>query len=211
MELYIIGCGGNAKIIVDICELNGYTVKGFFDDKYNDTEQRDQIIYHQYKIIGNIKDIQQYPNINIINSIGDCSVRRKIYLILSNISLLWINCIHPESYISPTAELGHGNVICRGAVINSDTKIGNFNLVNTYAIIEHDCVIGDFNHFAPKSTVCGGVKIGCINLLGAGSTVIPGKTINNNNIIGSMSAIVTNFDSNVVITGIPGKILKYVT
>ena len=32
MEVYIIGCGGNSKVVTDICELNNYIIKGFFDD-----------------------------------------------------------------------------------------------------------------------------------------------------------------------------------
>ncbi len=33
-QVYIIGCGGNSKIVVDICLLNGYEIMGIFDDKF---------------------------------------------------------------------------------------------------------------------------------------------------------------------------------
>jgi acetyltransferase EpsM len=208
MQVYIIGCGGNAKVITDICELNKYEIMGFFDDKYNNEKK---IIYRGHKIIGKISDICNYGGINIINSIGDCKIRKKIVTLLENNKLNWINCVHPNSYITSTVDIGIGNVICYGAVINSDTKIGNFNLINTNAIIEHDCYIGDFNHIAPKSTVCGGITIGDTNLLGAGTTIIPGIKIGNNNIIGAMSAIIRNIDNNSVVIGIPGKIIKQTT
>ena len=35
MEVYIIGSGGNAKVVIDICELNNYKILGLFDDKYH--------------------------------------------------------------------------------------------------------------------------------------------------------------------------------
>lgn len=34
MDVYIIGCGCNSKIVIDISELNKYNIMGFFDDKY---------------------------------------------------------------------------------------------------------------------------------------------------------------------------------
>lgn len=205
MDVYIIGCGGNGKVVADICELNGYCIKGFFDDKYNNTSQ---LVYHKYQIIGKIDDIFNHQNINIINSIGDCIGRKKIYTRVQDLHLNWINCIHPNSYISSTAKIGLGNIICFGVFINSDARLGDFNLVNTYAIIEHDCLVGDFNHIAPKTTLCGGITVGNLNLLGAGTTIIPGKSIGSSNIIGAMSAIINNIQDNCTVVGVPGQIIK---
>lgn len=205
MELYIIGSGGNCKIIIDLCELLNYKIKGIFDDKYNGTEIT---IYKNNKIIDNIDGIKNYSKINIVNSIGDNNARFNIYKKLENLELNWINLIHPHTYISNSAILGVGNIIFYGAFINSDAKIGNHNLINTYSVIEHDCIIGDFNHFAPKSTICGGVKFGNLNLMGVGASAIPLKTVGNNNKVGGMTVLINNFESDNTIVGIPGKIIK---
>lgn len=202
-EVYLIGCGGNAKVVIDICEKIPYKIMGIFDDKYAGNIIN---VYHKYSVIGSIDHIAEYTKINIINTVGDCNARNKIYQKLNNLDLNWINCIHPNSYISPTAKIGYGNIICYGAFINSDTVIGNFNLINTCAIIEHDCEIGDTNHFAPKTTLCGTVRIGNFNLIGAGTTIIPNKKIGNNNIIGAMTVIINNFENDNTIIGVPGKI-----
>lgn len=201
MDVYIIGCGGNSKVVIDICELCGYKILGIFDDKNNGN----YIGYKQYKIIGKISDIPKYGNINIINSIGNNNIRKKIYDSLIDHKLNWINCIHPNAYIVGNVKMGIGNIICYGAFINSDAIIGNFNLVNTYAIIEHDCSIGNFNHLAPRSTLCGGITIVDLNLIGASSTIIPCKKIGSNNIIGALSVIICDFYDNNLIVGIPGK------
>jgi len=217
MEVYIIGCGGNSKVVIDICELCNYRIMGIFDDKYDDSNDWDSadtlvMAYKQYKIIGKICDIPNYFNINIINiiniinSVGNNTFREKVFKELSNSNLNWINCIHPNTYIAPTAKIGIGNIICYGAFINSDTVIGDFNLVNTYAIIEHDCVIGNFNHFAPRSTLCGGIIVQNVNLLGASSTVIPCKKIGNHNIIGAQTVIINDFCDDNLIVGVPGKV-----
>ena len=202
MEIYIVGCGGNGKIVVDICELNKYHIMGIFDDKYDGN-----IIYtyKNYQVIGKISDIPKYGKINIINSIGDNHIRKKICESIPSCELNWINCVHPNSYVVDNAKIGIGNIICYGAFINSDASVGNFNLINTNAIIEHDCIIGDFNHLAPRSTLCGGITIGNINLLGAATTIIPCKKIGDKNIIGAQTLIINNFNDSNLIVGVPGK------
>lgn len=202
MDVYIIGCGGNSKVIIDICELKKYNVVGLFDDKYDGNQIE---IYKKYKLIGIIDDVFKYSQINIINSIGDNKLRYKIYKQFSSLDFNWINCIHPNTYISSTAKIGIGNIICYGAFLNCDILIGNFNLINTYSIIEHDCLIGNFNHIAPKTTLCGTVSIGNLNLLGTGSTFIPNTKIGNKNKIGAMTVIIKEFSDNNIIVGIPGK------
>ena len=206
-DVYIIGCGGNSKVIVEICELNKYVIKGFFDDRHNLARDNG---HTKYKIIGTTDDIKNYPRIKIINSIGDNEIRKKICDKLNdeNLNLEWINCIHPDSHISTTVKLGMGNIICYGSFINSCVSIGNFNLLNTYSIVEHDSIICDFNHVAPRTTLCGNTFIGNINLLGASSTFIPNKRIGNKNIIGAMTLIIDNFGDNNLIVGIPGTIKK---
>ncbi|BCS83208.1 acetyltransferase domain protein [Cotonvirus japonicus] len=205
MEVYIIGCGGNSKIIIDICLLKGYTISGIFDDTYSGTITEK---YCNINLIGNINDIKKYNDINIINSIGNNNIRLNIYNELKYLKLNWINCIHPNINISPSANIGIGNIICNGVIINSDVKIGNFNLINTYTLIEHDCVIGDFNHLAPRTTLCGGIKIGNLNLLGASMTAIPNISIGNANTIGCMTGLIKNIDDNNTVVGVPGKIIK---
>jgi acetyltransferase EpsM len=204
MDIYIIGCGGNAKVVVDICELNKYNVVGFFDDKFVSEEQ----IYHKYKIVGKICDVVHHPGCNIVNSIGDCKTRQKIFDELRSLQLNWVNCIHPNSYISKTAKIGKGNIICCGSFINCDAKLGDFNLVNTHSVIEHDCRLGNFNHIGPSSTLCGSIQVGNTNLFGAGTTVIPGKIIGNFNIIGAMSAVINDINDNCTVVGIPAKVIK---
>lgn len=206
MELYIIGCGGNSKVVIDMCKLNGYNIIGCFDDKYKGHKHE---FYQDIHVIGKIKDILNYSSANIVNSIGDIHTRKRIFdLLESHTGLNWINCRHPQSYISPTVKLGRGNIICYGSMINAATLIGDFNLINTYSIIEHDCSIGDFNHFAPKVALCGGITVGNFNLFGVGSSIIPNKKIGNKNVIAAMSVIINDYDSNHLITGIPGKLRK---
>lgn len=200
MEVYIIGAGGNCKIVIDICRANKYHIKGIFDDYKTDSP------YKNIPIIGTTQLLAEMSHINVINSIGDIANKCKINSNLPKLN--WINCIHPDTYIADSVSLGIGNIICYGSVINSDTVIGNHNLINTKAIIEHDCVIGNYNHFAPNSTICGGVVINDNNLIGTGASIIPNITVGSSNIIGAMAAIINNQSDRQTVVGVPGKVIK---
>lgn len=201
MEVYIIGAGGNCKIIIDICRANKYHIKGIFDDYKTDSP------YENIPILGTTQLLAEMSNVNVVNSIGDITTKRQINACLSP-NLNWINCIHPNAYVSNSVRLGVGNIICYGAVVNSDAVIGDHNLINTRAIIEHDCIVGNYNHFAPNSTICGGVVINDNNLIGTGASIIPNITVGSSNIIGAMAAIINNQSDRQTVVGVPGKVIK---
>lgn len=199
MEVYIIGAGNNCKIIIEILKKLKYEIIGIFDD---DIKKNGNLC--GIPICGRIENILNYKSIKIVNSIGCCQTRKKINDKIG-CHADWINCIHPEAIISDNVILGVGNIICRGAVINTHSKIGNHNLINTNCIIEHDCIIGDYNHIAPASILCGGINLGHKNLIGANSTIIPNINIGNNNIIGAAACLIKSIQNNTKNIGIPAK------
>ena len=209
-NIYVIGCGGNSKIVVDICILNKIKINGYFDDSFHDKSANTKSTYMNIPVVGTTNDIPIDNTIYLINSIGDIKTRKKINdkIMESNKNAKWPNCIHPSSYISPTAKLGIGNIICHQAVINSDAIIGDHNLINTRAIIEHDCCIKDYNHVAPNSTLCGNVDIKNNTLIGASATIIPGIRIGNNCVIGANSTVIKNIQNNDIVAGSPSKSIK---
>jgi sugar O-acyltransferase (sialic acid O-acetyltransferase NeuD family) len=196
-NVYIVGCGGNGKIVIDICEKNGHNIMGIYDDNLNCK------VYKNYKLIGPIDQLTDMKNINIINSIGSIEVRKNIFNKFPNLN--WINCIDPSANIQDTVIMGKGNIICTGAIINADAHIGDYNLINTCAIIEHDCVVGDNNHIAPTSVLCGGVTIGNNNLLGVKVAIIPGINVGDGNIIGAGSVVIRNITNENTVVGVPAK------
>lgn len=202
MDVYIIGFGGNARVVADICALNANNVVGYFDDWIEDP-----------LVLGKIDCLlsKKWQSIRLINAIGDVKVRQTIYHRLKEIEVDWINCIHPTAIISPSVKMSIGNIIGANVVINAGVTIGSFNLINTGSVLEHDCVVGDFNHLAPRSTFCGSVKIGQLNLIGANSTVIPGLTIGNENVVGSMCAVTTNIGYYQKMVGIPNRSINDIT
>lgn len=198
MELYIIGCGGHAKQIIDAFESKNIKITGFFDDSKTGT-------FRNYKIYGKISDIEKYSDITLFNAIGDNKVRKNICDKYNMYT--YINCIHDRAYVSRDVVMGYGNYVGPNATINPDTKIGNFNIFNYNSCIGHDTIIGDYNHFAPSSCLTGWISIGNNNFICANSTIIPKIIMKDNIVLGAGSTLIKDVEIEGTYVGSPAKLI----
>ena len=93
--------------------------------------------------------------------------------------------------------------------MNRGSSIGKHTIINTNATVDHDCHLGDFVHIAPGATLCGGVKVGNGTLIGANATVLPNCKIGKNVSVGAGAVVTTDLPDNVVVAGVPAKIIKH--
>jgi len=183
--LIIIGFGGHAKVAANIAKLCGYQPHHLDDDEK-----------HKEYVLGTTEMIGKFyaSDTCYFCAIGDNKIRRKI---MEENNVKWINLIHPSAQVSEfRAQMGVGNMICAGSVIEPETFIGNGNIFNTNSSVNHDCVINDFNHIGPGTNICGGVVMGDENLFGVGSSVIPNVIIGSRNLFGAGSVIVHDMYTN---------------
>ncbi len=61
--------------------------------------------------------------------------------------------IHPSAIISESAQIGKGNLILHGAIINTNVKTGVSCLINSGALIDHDCILHDGVHVNLHTTM----------------------------------------------------------
>lgn len=195
-KLVIIGNGGHAKVIRDIISKTTNNFSGFYDDQTSSSEN----------YLGSISKISECKD-GIICAIGSNEVRKRI--VTNYLNLYWSTVIHPSSILAESFYIGHGTMICAGAIIQTDVKIGRHCIINTKASIDHDCIIEDFVHIAPGSTLCGNVKVGELTFVGAGTTVKNGITIGKNVTIGCGSNIVSDIPDNCMVYGNPCKVIKF--
>jgi len=199
-KIGIIGCGGNAKVIIDIIyEIGNYEIIGIYDD-YKEG------LFETIPILGKINDINCSTGVDCyVIAIGNDVVRKKIYE--TNILLNWEILIHPKTIISKKVKIDIGTVIFAGAIIQPDVSIGKHCIINTGASIDHETNIGDFTSICPKTTICGQVNIGSCSFIGANATVIQCLNVGNNCTVGAGSVIIRDIENNCKIVGNPGKII----
>jgi sugar O-acyltransferase (sialic acid O-acetyltransferase NeuD family) len=197
-ELYILGAGGHAKVIIEIAELLEYKIAGVFDQNENIKNILNYPVSQDFQIL-----LKQQ---NIFFAFGNNQSRKK------NSESFRSNCfnlIHPSTVISKNIDLGCGNAIMAGVVINSSVKIGDFCIINTSASIDHDCEIGNYAHVSPKVALAGNVKVKEGAQIGIGACVKQNITIGKWAIVGAGAVVINDVPDYAVVVGNPSRIIKY--
>lgn len=198
-QLAIVGASGHGKVIADIAEQLGFTVK-FYDDAYPTKTH----IEH-WPIQGTCADLIALHTtpIDVVVAIGNNEIRQQKIQLLQKNSFNLITLIHPTAVISKYAVIAAGTVVFAGAIINAFAKVGEGCIINTSAVVEHDCTLGDFTHICPNVALAGGVVVGSKSWVGIGSQVRQLITIGDNCLIGAGSTVVKNIPNNATVFGSP--------
>lgn len=120
-----------------------------------------------------------------------------------------VNIIHPRAFVSPSAQLGYGNLILAGAVVHTNSIVGNGCIINTNSVVEHDNVIGDYAQISPAATLCGYVEIGHHSFISANSTLIPSIKVAPNTTIGAGAVVINDIlEEYCLYAGVPAALKK---
>ena len=137
-NLLLIGRGGHCSSVLDsVLSLGDYGKIGIIDEKGDSL--------FSVPVIGTDEDLERlysegFKNAFIIvGSVGDTSVRKKIYKRLKEIGFEIETIIDPSALIAVGCEIGEGTFVGKNAVVNSGTKTDECTIINTGSIVEHDC------------------------------------------------------------------------
>ena len=205
MNIILIGDSGHGKVIADIVKSNGDYVVAKLDDKYSETFSENSCFYGP---VSKVKEVIEEQHAKVIVSIGSNTIRKKIVERLNLLDEDYAICIHNQTIISSSANIGLGTVIMPGAILNADARIGNHSIINSSSVIEHECAIGDFCHISPGSIMTGGVELGEGVHIGAGATVIPLKKVKQWSVVGAGSVVIEDIKEFSTAVGIPAKVIK---
>jgi sugar O-acyltransferase (sialic acid O-acetyltransferase NeuD family) len=196
-DIYILGAGGHAKVIVELAEETGYNIQGIVDDDHH--------IEHIFQYEVSHKSDVLMGKQNIFFALGNNRSRQKNSL---KYYAPEFNLIHPSSIISKRTEFGVGNAVMAGVVINSSVKIGNHCIINTSACIDHDCEIKDFVHISPNASLAGNVKVLEGAQVGIGATIKQNITIGKWAVVGAGAVVIRDVPDNATVVGCPARIIN---
>lgn len=204
----IIGAGDHAKVLLDILLEQDVTVIGLTDKNIS----KGNCIYG-VSVIGDDSEILKYETdeielVNGIGSVGNTSIRQKVFSSLKEKGYGFRSVIHESSIISKRTKLGEGVQLLAGTIVNTEAEIGDNTIINTKTSIDHGCVIGKHCHIAPGCSFSGCVKVGDGTHIGTGTSIIQGINIGKNVLIGAGSLVIHNIDDNEKAFGIPARVQK---
>ncbi len=211
-KLLLIGGGGHCKSVLDcLLKTSQYTEISIIDKNENVGK-----FILGVPIIGCDDDLAKLYDTGYdfafvtLGSIGDVSLRFKLFMILEKIGYKLPNIIDSSAIISKHVNIGKGIFIGKNVVINAGTVIGNGAIINTSSTIEHDCVVGEFAHIAPGAVLCGEVQIGANSHIGARSVIKQHVNVGKNTTIGMGSAVIHDITDSMIAYGNPCKEVKSV-
>ncbi len=220
-KLLLLGAGGHCRSVLDsLLVLSTYHEIGLVDNNYTEISEAEaglnsQNILLKCRYMGGDITLERLFSEGFsdafitVGSIGNVSVRKKLYAKLKQIGFRIPNIFDKSCIVSEFSILGEGIYVGKNAVINANTQIGNCAIVNTSSVIEHDCIIGDFVHTASGSILCGNVQVDDGAHIGAGSVVRQGIHIGEDTVIGLGSVVVKDIASKTVAYGNPCKEVEH--
>lgn len=118
------------------------------------------------------------------------------------------NLIHPSVDLSGVAELGVGNYIQAGVLLEAGVRIGNNTSISTGSIVAHETIIGHSSFLAPGVVVAGVVTVGDGVFLGVNATVAPRLSIGRWATVGAGAVVVRSVDDGATVAGNPARVLR---
>ncbi len=179
----ILGDAGHAREVAELLVTLGHTAGRFLETSDEQTLS---------------------PNGRVVLGIGRPRRRTSVYQRLAS-QVRFVTLIHPMSETSPSSEIGVGSVICRGALVSSNTVVRGGCLINWNATIGHDCVIGVGCVVNPSAAVSGGVSLGNGVLIGAGAVVLEGVSIGDFARIGAGAVVTRDVSAEATVIGVPAR------
>lgn len=202
MDLYILGCGGHARSIINTVRRIDSNRKIILVD--DDGKENEVIL--SCGIINNIQlKEKREKDFHYIVGIGNNQKRRSIYEKMKNQGYVSENIIAISAIVGSETRIAEAVYIAEKVFIGPETKIGSNTIINTASLIEHECRIGENVHIAPNVTICGRSTIGNNTFVGAGSVVIDKVSIADDVVIGAGSIVIKNITEAGVYVGCPAK------
>jgi sugar O-acyltransferase (sialic acid O-acetyltransferase NeuD family) len=208
----IFGFGNYISDIFDIIHNNGEKIKAVIIN-FNPSEKqleniRRRISLLQYDVpLISLQDFQPSADESYIYGfhIGRDGVVSKLE---ETYRITFSNLIHPTAYIGSNVQFGRGVCIGPNSVIAPNVKIGNFCSINRACSIGHDTDLGEFTTINPGVAMAGMITVGDRTMIGIGAVIIDGIHIGKHSIVGAGAVVVKDVPDNVVVVGIPAKILR---
>lgn len=209
-DLLIYGSGGAGRELAFSLSLeneptNKWNVLGFIDDT-----KENGLIINDLPVFGGYDWLKENGGNIAVCIVDKPKVKRQLVTKIKAIpNIKFPLIIGSHSYVSKYIEWGEGCIVAQlFNHITTNIKIGNFVWINSYNAIGHDVKIGDYTTIFSSINIGGGAEIGTDCVIGSGVTINPHVKIGNGSIVGGGSVVTKDIPENVVVAGVPAKIIK---
>lgn len=200
-RLIVAGAGGHGAVVVEMAlELRLWAEIDLLDDQ----PAEPHVLGHA--VVGTLDDLESLAEGNdVVVAVGDNSTRLKLLAAAERGGARLATLVHPRAYVSPSAQLSRGSVVCAGAVVGVRATIGVGCIVNTQASVDHDCYLGDAVHISPGAHLGGAVRIEDCGWIGIGACIREGINVGRDAVIAAGAAVVSDVLPGAIVMGVPAQ------
>lgn len=201
--IVIIGSGGHARVVLDICRVTGALVRGFLDHSF----QLGQAI-NGFPVLGDdrlLQDDNFVRSHTFIIGLGQQNLRRSISGLLDEAGAKLACLVHPSCIVAEDVAVGDGTVLIAGAIINTGTRIGRHCILNTACSVDHDCSLEDGCQIGPGARLAGSVRCEQNVFIGTGAILLPGISVGKGAIVGAGATVVRDVPPHATVVGCPAR------
>lgn len=197
-QLWIIGAGGHAKVVIATARAAGFEVAGLIDDQPGN-------IGNEVLGVEVVGDDGAVPSgAAVIIAIGDNRTRERLASSFDHVE--WTSIVHPRAWLADGTRIGAGSVVFAQAVVQPGAVIGDQVIVNSGAIVEHDVALEDLSQVASGAVLAGGARVGLGGFVGAGATVLPGVQVGAWAIVGAGAVVTRDVPDGATVIGVPARV-----
>ena len=196
---------GGRSVVECLKAMGGYEVVAFLDDDPN----RKGTTYYGLPVwpADELENLHRKDIGALATHIAVRELRLKIRDRSKAAGVYMLNVIHPSAVVADSVRMGVGNIIKAGAVLDTDVRLGDCCIIDNGVIIPHHNRIGNACHLAPGVRMGGDCDIHDCTLVGIGATISARIQIGSNVVVAPGACVVRNVPSDVVVEGVPARIV----
>lgn len=204
----VIGAGTYGQVYKEYLQ-SEYELIAYYDD---DPTLHGKLI-DGIEVRGNVQDaLFNEKDCAVFVPIGNNPVRIRILRNFEKKGFDTPSFIHPQAIIHPSVKIGKAVYILPGTTIMPLTKIDDYVMISVGSNIIHHTHLGKGVFISNGCNVGANITVKENAYIGMGSTIMTGvKIIGKNSSIGAGAVVIKDVPDNVVVAGVPAKILKYKT
>lgn len=206
MQVVVYGSrfDGHAKVCVNLAAALGWTCVGLLDDW---PENAGNAI-GPHAVLGGRDVLPELAARGVDGVVLGFGVGRGRHALVAPVraaGLALPAAVHPAANVDPTARVGEGAVILRGAVLADDATVGEAVLVNAGAILSHDVTVEDGASLGPGCVLAGRSRVGRHAELGAGVVLLPDAVVGEGAVVGAGAVVVNAVEPGATVVGVPAR------
>jgi len=203
---FIFGASTLARVLYSYLREEGAAPEAFvLDDAYCNDGQFCGVPILPYSQLSERLPPKEYAAYVAVGYTNMNSVREDVCQRLLSSGYDLPNYLH-SSVMNYSAEMGVGNLLFPGIILDTGTHIGNGNIFYPGVMIAHDVKIGDYNFFAPRAALAGEIIVGSRNFFGLNCSVKNGVKISDSCFLGASAYAAHDLTSGSVLV-VPHSIL----